>query len=326
MGKFMTVRIVGSLLVLAMAGAGFADEITLKNGNVIDGKIIEETADKIVVETDFGKITIRRSQIKSIKRYRGPSAFDRKPEKREEDSAPPAGAIRVPGTGAYFSPLPSSWSRTAEGGEEGLVFREPGTKSTISVRVTERGDRKDSFMAFVHEHKKEGFPECRILWENPYVHSGRGGYEVAFESLRIPGLLGREYLLDLGEQTILVRLTGHHRTIKGCIPAYLALLQGLEIPYTHRSGKRMRSVPAVLETPHVTISYQPPVGPWRYQKRMEERLQLLSYTRQGECRIHVMIGFWDGHGKLVAKLLEVYFKRMQALSLGVFNMENERIH
>lgn len=40
-----------------------ADEVELKNGDRITGRVVEQTSDKIVLETDFGALAIPRSQI-----------------------------------------------------------------------------------------------------------------------------------------------------------------------------------------------------------------------------------------------------------------------
>lgn len=60
-------------LVCAAVQAG-ADEIELHNGNVIEGEIVRETETHVVVRTDCGEMTLSRSSIKEIRRFRvGPS-------------------------------------------------------------------------------------------------------------------------------------------------------------------------------------------------------------------------------------------------------------
>ena len=64
-----------SLVLLAVFSL-FAEVITMKDGRVLKGRIVKETADTIVLETGGGKVKISRDEVESIhvldeeKRYR----------------------------------------------------------------------------------------------------------------------------------------------------------------------------------------------------------------------------------------------------------------
>ena len=54
------------LLFLAVALPAIAEEISLKDGTKIVGHMTQVTADKIEVETTYGKVQLKRSDILSI--------------------------------------------------------------------------------------------------------------------------------------------------------------------------------------------------------------------------------------------------------------------
>jgi hypothetical protein len=58
-----------SASVILVCSPAIADEVTLKNNNVITGKIISESDDEIVIQVGAsGTVTIRRSDVKDIER------------------------------------------------------------------------------------------------------------------------------------------------------------------------------------------------------------------------------------------------------------------
>ena len=75
-----------------------ADTVWLKNGGAIDGKVIQETSDRVVVETGAGKVTLDRSQVDRIERSGQPAEAESpkevtpapEPEPAKEQSPPPA--------------------------------------------------------------------------------------------------------------------------------------------------------------------------------------------------------------------------------------------
>ena len=59
------------LLVLSLASAAAADEVVLRNGSVFSG-IVREEGDRIVVEVDFGTMTFKKADVRSIARGEDP--------------------------------------------------------------------------------------------------------------------------------------------------------------------------------------------------------------------------------------------------------------
>ena len=55
------------LLSLAMVSAAAADEVVLKNGSAFQG-VVREQGDKVVVEMDYGSMTFRKVDVRSIQR------------------------------------------------------------------------------------------------------------------------------------------------------------------------------------------------------------------------------------------------------------------
>jgi len=55
------------LLSLALASAALADEVTLKNGSTFSG-IVREQGDRVSIEMDFGTMTFKKVDVRSISR------------------------------------------------------------------------------------------------------------------------------------------------------------------------------------------------------------------------------------------------------------------
>ncbi len=55
-------------LLLALAPALSADRLRMKDGRVLEGRIVRETPQKIVLETRFGEIEVARGEVESIER------------------------------------------------------------------------------------------------------------------------------------------------------------------------------------------------------------------------------------------------------------------
>jgi len=64
-----TARVVLALPML-LAGLSLADIVTTSDGRKYDGKIVEETAASVVIETKFGKFTLAKDKVKSIERIK----------------------------------------------------------------------------------------------------------------------------------------------------------------------------------------------------------------------------------------------------------------
>jgi hypothetical protein len=80
-----------------MTAASGGDEIELHNGNVIEGTIVRETETEVVIRTEGGEMTLRRSQIKSIERFRTSEEEKPKPDPAPDRSGSGgSGPVRNP--------------------------------------------------------------------------------------------------------------------------------------------------------------------------------------------------------------------------------------
>jgi predicted Zn-dependent protease len=85
----------GSLALLVLLGAlalARADEVILKNGGAVQGRIVSEDDEKVVVETKAGKVTIERARVKEIVRSQQPRQPDPPPIEAPPIEAPPPDA------------------------------------------------------------------------------------------------------------------------------------------------------------------------------------------------------------------------------------------
>lgn len=61
-------KVVIALGILCLSMSSWADTIRLKNGNVLRGKILKETAQEIVIEVPFGRVSVAKKEIVQIVR------------------------------------------------------------------------------------------------------------------------------------------------------------------------------------------------------------------------------------------------------------------
>ncbi|GEM_PF-3428834 len=316
--------VLAAVFLALVAAAAHGDEIRLKNGSVIEGVIIKETPDEVVVKTEYGTVTIRRVKIESIRRYRGPSRFKKTPPADTDTAGPPPGAKPIPGSKAYFTPPPSPWNLDRN---ERMIVYARGTDGTLSLfAIPTPGMRHEDFMKFVHDRKEAAPPGSVLLQEKTYLHGGRPAFELAYETPGRDGTLNREYLVDLEDQKVMVRLTGSPGTVKSCVPGYLAVLESLGAPHVTENGRTLDVVPVAFGHPHLTVTHHPPAGPWEFEKKAGGKTTVLTYARTGRYHLLVMLGFWDGHGKLARKIFKSYFEKMGALSLSGVTFEKERYY
>ena len=64
----MSRRCVAAIFFLSSALLGSADTVIMRNGNKLDGVVIEETTNRVVLSVGVGSVTLKRSQIASIHR------------------------------------------------------------------------------------------------------------------------------------------------------------------------------------------------------------------------------------------------------------------
>lgn len=60
-------RLLVCILIVALCSTAFAEELTLKNGDRLSGKIVEESDEAVVIETEYaGKLKIARKHIEKV--------------------------------------------------------------------------------------------------------------------------------------------------------------------------------------------------------------------------------------------------------------------
>ncbi len=96
-------------LAMAVLAPLRADTVWLKNGGAIDGRVIQETSDRVVVDTGAGKVSIERSQVDRIERSGG--APEAEPPKEVTPAPEPEPAKQQP---------PTAEPPVEPGDEEGL--------------------------------------------------------------------------------------------------------------------------------------------------------------------------------------------------------------
>jgi hypothetical protein len=66
------------LILLTLASAAVADELTLRNGSTFSG-VVREQGDKVTIEMDYGSMTFKKIDVRSVVKGRDPiGEFNRK--------------------------------------------------------------------------------------------------------------------------------------------------------------------------------------------------------------------------------------------------------
>ncbi len=87
--QFDTVLCIGFVVMMATASLSYADEVTLKGGDVIHGKVIEQNDDAVLLEhEDLGQIKIASTRIASI--LVAPDGTNPPSDQAESETGPPA--------------------------------------------------------------------------------------------------------------------------------------------------------------------------------------------------------------------------------------------
>ena len=158
-----------------------ASEVTLKNGDRLSGKIVEETAEAVVIETEYaGKLTIAREHIETIAdgsaKTSGPAPVEPAPaqvaatEKKPEPA--PAGSFKAP-------------ERIFSGGFKGLVGGWEGN-ANIGFSVTS-GNSNNTTMTTGLRAVKNGGPDKLPVYARSVWNSDRGAKNVALLVEAAPG-------------------------------------------------------------------------------------------------------------------------------------------
>lgn len=109
-----------TLILLSFAANVFASEITLKNGDRLSGKIVDENDDSVVIETVYaGKVTIARAHIDKIIANPAPKAAPKPVATAPAKSEKPIAAESKPAVAIRNSSGFASRVRRIVGGWEG---------------------------------------------------------------------------------------------------------------------------------------------------------------------------------------------------------------
>jgi hypothetical protein len=74
----------------ALAPAAMADTVVTTSGQIFSGQVLEESADKVVIKTDSGTVTVPRATISVLERGKAPAAPVITPERIPPGCAPKA--------------------------------------------------------------------------------------------------------------------------------------------------------------------------------------------------------------------------------------------
>ncbi|HYO09996.1 MAG TPA: ATP-dependent Clp protease proteolytic subunit [Tepidisphaeraceae bacterium] len=146
MGRRFTLALCAALLVPALAGSVFGDEILKKDGTRLTGTVVAETAEAVTIETVSGGITLRqkvaRAQVAAVRRAarEGPGYC----------AIPIDGAIGDDVTADALDAAIRA-ARTAKARYVVLVIDSPGGQVSEMARIVEvlRANRDLVFVAYV---------------------------------------------------------------------------------------------------------------------------------------------------------------------------------
>lgn len=153
-----------------------ASEVTLKNGDRISGKIVEETAESVTIETGYaGKLTIGRAYIEAIADEGNAEA--RGQESPKEAAAPPPSDNKAASTAVAFKQP----NRIFGGGFKGLLEGWEGN-ANVGFSFTS-GNSNSSTMSTGIRAVKSGGRDNLTVYARSLWHSNRGnGHMVTLQN------------------------------------------------------------------------------------------------------------------------------------------------
>ena len=150
--QFDTVLCIGFIFIMATAAMSYADEVTLKGGDVIHGKVIEQNENGIFLEhEDLGQIKISPDRVASV--LVAPDEATQTDEQPEPETGPPAPShlVKEP----EFDKLKAFSARAKEDGWSSSInlslTSETGNTDERSFRVGFKLGRELSNMKFVSD-------------------------------------------------------------------------------------------------------------------------------------------------------------------------------
>lgn len=144
------------LLLLGALALARADEVILKNGGAIQGRIVSEDDQKVVVETKAGKVTIERARIREVVRSQ---PRPQPPEPSEPDTTTPTPPSTTPETSSAQRPLVLVAFDGADLQLVADVARRVGRALGANARVEARNGRMKPDERDAVDHRATRLPE-----------------------------------------------------------------------------------------------------------------------------------------------------------------------
>jgi putative salt-induced outer membrane protein YdiY len=151
-GQFNSVLCMACVFSMTTATLSYADEVTLKGGDVIHGTVIEKNDDSVLLEhEDLGQIRIASTRITSV--LVAPDETIQPPDQSEPETGPPAPSHLVNESG--FSRLKAFSARAKENGWFSSIdmslISETGNTDERSLRIGTKLGRKWSNIKFASD-------------------------------------------------------------------------------------------------------------------------------------------------------------------------------
>ncbi|MCU0723122.1 MAG: hypothetical protein MUC63_05850, partial [Planctomycetes bacterium] len=284
------------VLALAVSPGARADEILLNNGNVLEGEIVKETPDEVVIKTEFGEMKVRRAQIKSIRRITLPSAGTKPAE-------PPAPAfdpksVAVPGTGVRLPAFPAEWTPMANPGEKALGFLKNPARS-ILVRAILADDRRGATLED-YFRMTLGSNQATPVRDAKFRHGGFEARRVQFRSAKYPGTLFEGYAIDT-ETTLVYALLQCPESAFGPEGEFFwRQMEGMRLRVPAPAGGERDRAEMTLGSPGSQAAFLGPEGPWMHVQDEMNPVQPMAAFSQGGSRACVVFTMpWDGGGEIL---------------------------
>lgn len=251
------------LIVVSLAPSFFAGEITLKNGDRLTGKIVDESDEAIVIETEYaGKIKIARAHIDKLVADDKPTVA--KPAtiaKAEPKSNPPAAPVNNHSAGGSnrFQGIMTGWEGNANIGFSYTAGNSNNITMTTGLRAI-KPNPEGAMMIYFRSlwNSSHGTP-ATITTQNAFWGGARYDRNL---TKRMFGFLSYDFERDKPRRLSFRSVAGGglgHRTIRSD-RTELELLAGLAWNRTWQAG-------ADTDTPEGLIGVN-------FKRRMSSRLKL----------------------------------------------------
>lgn len=141
-------RLLLPILLFSFVVQAVANEVTLKNGDRLSGKIVEESDEAVTIETEYaGKITIARKHIATIVDQKAPrtanaipAAVEKAVAKIEPKPVKTVAAVRPPER-LFRGPISEGWEGNANVGFSYTSGNSNYTTMSTGLRAVKNGDK-----------------------------------------------------------------------------------------------------------------------------------------------------------------------------------------